>query len=354
MNKIIIYADSDTSAPFRYRCSNFVETMQKSQKYQVELYVGENYLRAKEALSSASILVIERQSDKKGYARSLIREAKHLGIKVVYSADDLIFSLCYLPLLMRTTHSRNVFYWSAYVFGNFRLAQLADSFTTTNLFLAKKMEQIFKKPAHVIPNFLNNAQIKISEKISNKRNSNKCFTIGYFSGSPTHYNDFNMIKSELLHFLDLHEDACLHIVGNMHIDEDLKKYINAGQIKIIEKVDYKELQKLYSNVDINLAPLIINDFTNCKSELKYFETAIVGTPTIASPTYAFKNSIKDGETGFLCYPGQWYDCLEDLYNHPEKRQKVAKSAKEYCLKNYYGDKIRKKIEDVYDTIQKEN
>ena len=34
-----------------------------------------------------------------------------------------------------------------------------------------------------------------------------------------------------------------------------------------------------------------NKFTNCKSELKFFEAAIAETVTVASPTFNYKNAI---------------------------------------------------------------
>ena len=58
-------------------------------------------------------------------------------------------------------------------------------------------------------------------------------------------------------------------------------------------------QRLIAEVEINISPLKENQFTNCKSELKFFEAAACGTLTLASPTYAFKKSIVHGVTGFL-------------------------------------------------------
>ena len=65
------------------------------------------------------------------------------------------------------------------------------------------------------------------------------------------------------------------------------------------------LQKLVAWVGLNLVPLQYNTFTNCKSELKYFEAAIVGTQTIASPTYTYARAIQDGENGYLAQAHQW-------------------------------------------------
>ena len=81
------------------------------------------------------------------------------------------------------------------------------------------------------------------------------------------------------------------------------------------------LQLALANVDLNIAPLQDNVFTNCKSELKYFEAAAAGTVTIASPTYAFRNSIVDGVNGFFASPIDWYDCSHSVstgWTRPER------------------------------------
>ena len=71
--------------------------------------------------------------------------------------------------------------------------------------------------------------------------------------------------------------------------------------------DFVTLQELVGSVDLNLVPLQYNAFTNCKSELKYFEAAIVGTQTIASPTYTYARAITDGENGYLAQAHQWLE-----------------------------------------------
>ena len=63
--------------------------------------------------------------------------------------------------------------------------------------------------------------------------------------------------------------------------------------------DFMNFQRLIAEVEINIAPLQDNTFTNCKSELKFFEAAICGTLTLATPTFSFRNSIVHGTTGFF-------------------------------------------------------
>lgn len=351
MRTALIYADSKNSAPFRYRCDNITEALKSSKSWHAVCVVGD-YEKAQKILKTSSLLIVERQTDKNGNAKKLIKIAKKQGIKVAYDVDDLVFHPKYTFLLTRATGSRNPLYWFSYSFLNYILAKKCDKYICTNNFLAKKLQNTFHRPVEVIPNFLNKTQVDLSKEILATKKPNQEFSIGYFSGSPTHAKDFALIESDITRFINTHDQAKLLIVGELPITKSMQQLVDSGKIILRKKVDYKSLQKIMSSVDINLAPLVINDFTNCKSELKFFEPAIVEVLTIASPSFAFKISIKHGETGYICEPNMWYKHLDFLYNHKEKIQKISKNACRYCLENYYGKKIQTKIEEVYDELAK--
>ncbi len=69
--------------------------------------------------------------------------------------------------------------------------------------------------------------------------------------------------------------------------------------------DFINLQRLFWSVEFSLVPLQHNIFTNSKSELKYFEAAVVGTQSIASPTYTYARAIRDGDNGYLAQAHEW-------------------------------------------------
>ncbi len=278
-------------------------------------------------------------------------EARDLGVPVVMDLDDLIFSYRDLPILMRATGSRNAPYWIGYVWGIRRIATKVNGFICTNGFLGEKLTKCFERPHAVIRNSLNKKQMEIAEKCW-PRKGREGFFVGYFSGSPTHAKDFRTIEDELIRFLTSHEDAKLLVVGYMELSEKMQKLARAGRVEQRDLVDYEKLQKMMSEVDVNIAPLMINDFTNCKSELKYFEAGIAGTTTIASPTYSYAQAIKDGENGYLALPGEWYEKLEKIYEQREANKKVAKRARDDALSNYYGETIAKEAEKAYNELLK--
>lgn len=352
MKKQVLYIiEDEKSAQFRYRIKNVAEALESSSKYEVVWFLKSEIARAYDALPETSLVVIERQTAKDNIVPDFIKATEARGIKVLFDVDDLVFDFRDLPLLMHSTNSKNIFYWAGYFWGIRRVAKRADGFITTNDFLGEKLKRTFKKPYKVIPNSLDKEQIEKSEDLI-KRKKIEGFKLGYFSGSPTHAKDFRMIEPELIRFLDDYSDAKLNVVGYMEFSEKMNKMIKNGRVKVKKPVSYIELLREEAEVSVNLAPLLINDFTDCKSELKYFEAAVVGTTTIASPSFAFKNAIENGKNGFLCEPGEWYEKIKYLYEHPEENKKIADVARKDVLEKYYGAKLAKQIEGVYDKFVK--
>ena len=90
--------------------------------------------------------------------------------------------------------------------------------------------------------------------------------------------------------------------------------------------DFLNLQRLIANVEINLVPLQNNVFTNCKSELKYFEAGIVGTVSIASPIFSYKKVIADKENGYLSNSYEWCEKLAALIKNINDLPEISLNA----------------------------
>ena len=351
----LYFVEKPDSSTFRYRCYNTFTATKDSKKWQAVYFFKNELETVKELLPESSILVFGRQSGQEKIIDKLVKLAHENEKKVGLDIDDLVFDINYLNVVLDTIGEKtNKSYWLSYFMSVQAMAKKMDFFVTTNKFLAGKLEKSFNKPCGVIRNSINREQINASLVYLTKKEKRDeaGFVMGYFSGSPTHEKDFNVAQPEIIKFLDEHEDATLVIVGYMRFFGVAKELMEKNRIRFLPFTDFRKLQRLMAEVDVNIAPLVINDFTNCKSELKFFEAAIVETTTIASPTYTFKNAITDGKNGFLAQPGEWYDKLEYLYKHPKENQKIAKAAREYALKHYYGKEFLKEVEEAYDFFAK--
>jgi glycosyltransferase involved in cell wall biosynthesis len=81
--------------------------------------------------------------------------------------------------------------------------------------------------------------------------------------------------------------------------------------------------------DINLLPLLDDEFRRMKSDLKFIESAACGAVALASPT-VYAGSLRDGETGVLFRtPAEFGARLGGLIADPARRRALARAAWEY-------------------------
>ncbi len=348
--KIVLYYSLRTDGEtFRYRVYNIYQATQKSEQWQAVYFLEGEKEEMRRAMKQCSMLVLGRQCEWSDDIEKVVKTARKLEIPVLLDLDDLVFDAKYLHLVLNTIGGLdNRAFWTSLFVKEHRTGEQVDGFWATNDFLMAKIKDCFDKPVGVIRNALNDEQMEASEAYLAIKKRHDRFTIGYFGGTPTHVNDFEVALPEVLYFLDKHPRAKLRVVGFMELDQRSEKYLQNGQIELLPFTDFRKLQRLISEVDVNIAPLMVNEFTNCKSELKFFEAGIVETTTIASPTYTFEKAIQDGENGFLAEQGEWYDKIEFLYQNPEENWKIARRAREYALKHYYGREVIKEIEEVFE------
>lgn len=350
--KILYVYERVDSSTFRYRVYNMCQSLRYGDKY-AGTYFFENELGiAEKYLSKVELIVIARTR----WSLKLdnfISKARREGIRILFDVDDIVVDLETLPLLMSTSNvdfnlPQNYDYWFSYVGRMWLAGNLCDGVISTNKFLAENISRVYKKPSFIINNFLNEEQIELAKKIFEekiKNQSDNPFVIGYFSGSPSHANDFKVVASEIEELMKKYKNINLEIAGYMDLPNNLIEFLHQGRIILSDFVDFLTLQKKISRVDVNIVPLIDNKFTNCKSELKFFEAAIVGTITCATPTYVFKNNIQDGENGFLCEEGKWYTAIERIYKKEIDRSIILRANK-YCLEKYSPQKQVSNIEKI--------
>jgi len=356
--KIVVYIKNQfDNSTFRYRCFNVVQAMSKEEKYIITYFLSSEIPSILKYLQKVDILILQRAMWDLNI-ENIISSAKNLGIPVVYDVDDLIINPKYVPLYLNNLGIINNADISFDVHFNFAskyyaVAEKCDRFISTNKFLGDILKKDFQKDVYIIPNFLNREQEYHSEIIRRKKTKNsEAFMLGYFSGSPSHKKDFNLITTDLKHFLEKYKDSFLKIVGHIDIPEALREF--EDRIIQVSFVSYEELQYEIGEVDVNLVPLQQNLFNNCKSELKYFEAGIVNVISCCSPTYVYKEIVKDGENGYLCRDGEWFAKLDYIYLNRGKMSGIIKNACTTSSDLYSVENQSEKIARVYDSILKAN
>ena len=259
--------------------------------------------------------------------------AKEYGKPVFFDIDDLVFDTVYTDQLSYTQGLNSVEkgnYDAGVRNYGYMLENCDGAITSTN----QLQEELKKYQSKVLlnRNLASDDLIAISSQyIKDYSQASGIVKIGYFSGSISHNENFELIKPAIKQLLKKYSNVQLHIVGILDIPKDMKLFEN--QIVTHDYVDWDKLPALIREVDINLAPLVDSIFNRAKSEIKWIEAALVKVPTVASKIGAFSDMVIDGETGLLATDDQWFDKLEALVLAPESRQKLAESAYRAVLEN---------------------
>ena len=161
------------------------------------------------------------------------------------------------------------------------------------------------------------------------------FRIGYPAGTRTHQRDFGVAVEAVARILHRYPASRLVLFRDpvigwpmLDIDEFPALEQVAAQIEWRDFVPLPDLPAELARLDANIVPLETgNPFCEAKSELKFFEAALAGVCTVASPTEPLRDAIRDGRPGY--WPIQrslWFEAIRHLIEDPELRRRIAHAA----------------------------
>ncbi|MCC5617186.1 glycosyltransferase [Nostoc sp. CHAB 5836] len=320
---------------YRYRCHHQAEILNYL-GYTVDVYEPMVFLYS-QLLIKYKIIIAHRVPHTYEFEQFVFK-AKKLGIKVIFDTDDLVFDpscLSQIHAYTQMDEQEKTLYENG-VKRYRKSMSLCDYITVSTDKLQQKIKESF-------PNkFLMILRNRISNEMEQGAiEARKCYVpndgmlrIAYFSGTKTHVQDFAECVLALKSILTKFPYVRLMIVGHLDIPEALQEV--ASQIECIPYMPWRDLPALYRKVDINLAPLEKNnDFTEAKSELKYFEAALLSVPTIASDTSAFRIAIQNGVNGLLCNNLiEWENAMYQLVTNHKLRQEMGHKAFEDTNSRY--------------------
>lgn len=333
----------------RYRVFNLIEALKQ---FGVEAdwhYEIHEHIYSQEYLKKYDIAIMFRCGWSERMER-LIALLKQVRVPVVFDVDDLVFDpdIADQISVYKTMDAENK---AAYINGlNMvnRVLMLCDYATCSTNYLCNYISKKYAKPAFMIPNGINEEQIRISQELPKYEGSIRY--IGYLSGTHTHQKDFGEVASALRRILDLHPDVYLKIVG--FLDTDAYFPNHKSRIIRLPFMDWRDLLIENSNLCINLAPLELSTpYSHAKSQLKYFEAALCGVPTVCSPSEPYKDIITSGENGFLADgEEEWFNSMNALLNDDSLRKEMIEKAKACAQKEFYPEKIGKMALSSYEKI----
>lgn len=348
--RIAYFYEQPNNSTFRYRAYNMAQVLNENFEETSASYFFLDDLHELESLVNTADLIVICRSRYCHRVANLIQRFKARGKPVLFDIDDLVFDPRYCHLIVQTlsqTRDDAVWdYWFAYTSRIAETMRLCDKVITTNEFLAQKVAEAFSIPTAVVQNFINKEQLEVSnttffEKKPPSFKGDGKIRFGYFSGSPSHQNDFSIALGALESVLESNSAIELILAGYVDIERPLKKF--GHRVKYENFRDYVSLQRLISSVDYNLMPLQYNAFTNCKSPLKFFEAAAVGTLSIASPAINYADVIEHGMSGYLARDYEWETVIRQALDDVTSYSGNANRARDTALARFTYRNQRKAI-----------
>lgn len=265
----------------------------------------------------------------------ILKDIKRKNKVSIFAVDDLVIDRKYtdtLPVVQRLNREDRAIYDDGVERHN-KLMKRCDYAITTTQALADELTKYKNlKDVYIDRNSMSDEMIYHANKaIDEVKKDNQKVIIGYFSGTDTHNEDFQMVSHAIVRILDDHKNVYIKLMGRIDAPDALKGY--EDRLIFSPYVDWRQLPFELRQCDIGLAPLVDTLFNRAKSEIKWSELALVGVPVIASNMGAFKESVKNGSTGILVENTEedWYKGMNLLVNDAKKRTDIAKTARDWVL-----------------------
>lgn len=295
-------------------------------------------------LSKADFIVIQR--DFPIYLDiffHILKQIKKYNLPLIYEIDDHLFDLpqdhpdqqmgCYssrfTPMLLAIC--------------------TADMVTASTEPLAKFL-RAFNSNVKVLQNCLIDKYWRLSP-IKKNKNAQEDVVIGYIGGT-THAADLKMIA------------GALQSIGQQHGRRIKFKFWGAKppeEILSHPKVDWQPVVASYQeyalafqsqDIDILIAPLIDNSFSQSKSHLKFLEYSTLGIPGIYSDVTPYRNIVKHGENGFLASSDEeWVECLQNLISSPDLRYRISQNAQDTVKRDWLLSERANRWSNSYNNVR---
>ena len=352
LSKVTFLIGCEPGESKRYRVFNLMEGLARRGIQTAALRESEP--KPLQPYLDSDLLIVFRAGMNVALAR-ILQRFRAASVPIVYDVDDLIFepeSIHYVDALQSIDEAQ-VEQYKYGVAATRAALQACDAATCTTEFLRQRLEKLGKK-THVIANTLNSAQIERAKQISAKRRQRTSkVSIGYFSGTYTHNRDFLEAAAALEEVLDEHPNVVLHLVGQLDVPALFQRF--GKRIVLQAPMPYLDMLDYLAAMDINIAPLELNNpYTASKSELKIFEAALAGVPSVVSAVDSYARVIDHGRNGFLAHNrDDWKNCLTALVADAELRQRVGDASRRDFVPRFHIDNNVDHILQVYEELRRE-
>jgi glycosyltransferase involved in cell wall biosynthesis len=317
MNIIYITQSRNTDQPFRdpsvrYRCFNPAESLAE-QSMLADISTIDSVPIG--ILDRYDLIIFHRPAHSKKLEK-LVNKATQLRRTIIADYDDLIFNPDYAKI---SPGALNKVYSHSSIHASFQrnrdALEFFDNFSVSTVPLQNELTKL--RPAsniRVLHNYPSSAWLDHARHLETPTCIPKRIT--YLPGTGSHHHDFALVESVLSEYLANNTDTYLRVVGPLQFSKNL---FSQNQLEVLDYVPYPVLPQLIKESWVTIAPLSDTIFNNCKSGLKYFESAALGVPVVASPIEDMQR-LKSTALYLASTPTEWTRAFEKLANEKHYSQ----------------------------------
>lgn len=265
--------------------------------------------------------------------KTFVPKIRKYELPVYYDIDDFIFNyaeISYLHFLKGSEYTD---------FKNtteriHACMDLCDGYFTSTKTLAKEIQREFPEKTVTINRNCASMEMQMlsHDAVEQVEKDRDRIYIGYFSGSKTHDQDFEIVENAIIRIMKKYSNVYLKLVGVL--SEDKIKHMQ-NRVEKLPFMEWQKLPEVLAGIDINLMPLEDSVFHWCKSENKWMEAALVKVPSIMTRNKEMEHVVKDRVTACLCSTEEeWYEALVLLIEDAKKRNEMGENAHNVVMERY--------------------
>lgn len=335
-DRVLIIADCQLPQCVRYRIEQKLEQL-AAVGYSANAVSWTDPQAARQALAFHDQVIFYRVPAFPQVVR-LIAMARMLGKVTFYEIDDLIFDPIYPPPIESYGGFVDSSEYLDLVKGAalFRAAaQLCDFGIASTHPLVEHLRNVVRSGRC----FLHRNGLDRFSPINLEipaRPDDAGINIFYGSATRAHNSDFiDEALPALMRVLEEEPRARLTIAGHLRLPDGVGDRLSGRLLELPMTSDLNQYWRALADSDINLAVLLPDVMTDCKSELKWLEAGVLGIPSVVSATRNYRDVISDGQDGLLASgPEGWYAALSQLVSDPGLRRRIGSSARQRALAEY--------------------
>lgn len=283
------------------------------------------------AFHKPDIVIFERlwhpmEVDIVAFAQTL-KGLKKQGVKIIYSLDDNLFDF--------PVYQKNSWYSSLHLSVLNIFLHYADVVLVSTMALKNRLSD-YHQHIVVIPN----AGEPVTQRPKAKQQNAKLI-FGFLANTDNQKYLFEILEDLKAVLYQYKKKVTFEIVGqsNPSLPEALFKSFPVS-FKKPPDASYHNYRKWIINElhwDFGIAPMLKNDFTKCKSDMKFLDFTGLGIPGVY-PDFAPFENVRANNAG-LMVGDDWKSALSLMIESPAKRKEILNSAMDYLI-NYRNLKIQ--------------